>query len=231
MAKMIAKDYLSKNDLGELLRKFQFTIIPVLNLDGYVYTWEKNRMWRKNRQPNNLFCVGTDPNRNFGYKFGTGGSSKNPCAEDYQGPKAFSTQEARSIATYIKSRQERLISYIDFHAYSQLWMYPFGAECSKYPKEKEKLDRAAKAATTALKVLYGTTFAYGPICEIIYKASGSSVDWAYANAKVVYSMAVELRDKGNHGFLLPPEEIIPSGEETFHGLLAMIKSIAESEDL
>ena len=37
-------------------------------------------------------------------------------------------------------------------------------------------------------------------------------------AEVIFSYAVELRDKGQYGFLLPPEQIIPSGEETLQAL-------------
>lgn len=33
----------------------------------------------------------------------------------------------------------------------------------------------------------------------------------------------ELRDKGRYGFLLPPDQIIPTGEETLDSLVAMIK--------
>ncbi len=49
-------------------------------------------------------------------------------------------------------------------------------------------------------------------------ASGSSVDWTYDAAKMVWSYAVELRDQGQYGFLLPPDQIIPSGLETFEAI-------------
>lgn len=58
-------------------------------------------------------------------------------------------------------------------------------------------------------------------------ASGNSVDWAYDAAKIIYSYAVELRDQGQYGFLLPPEQIIPSGLETFAGLKALLLYIAD----
>lgn len=57
-----------------LLDKYTFTILPVVNVDGYAYTRAKNgnRMWRKNRQPNpDSSCIGTDLNRNFDFKYYT----------------------------------------------------------------------------------------------------------------------------------------------------------------
>ena len=36
---------------------------------------------------------------------------------------------------------------------------------------------------------------------------------------------MELRDTGRYGFLLPPEEIIPSGEEMFAGVVALANYI------
>lgn len=38
---------------------------------------------------------------------------------------------------------------------------------------------------------------------------------------IVYTY--ELRDRGRYGFLLPPNQIIPSGEETLDSLVAMFK--------
>ena len=44
----------------------------------------------------------------------------------------------------------------------------------------------------------------------------------YATFKdATYSYGVELRDTGKHGFLLPPDQIIPSGEETLQALIAL----------
>eukprot|EP01052_Picozoa_sp_SAG31_P042335 SAG31_NODE_6694_length_1922_cov_2.221613_3_plen_68_part_00 len=50
-----------------LLRQLRFIVIPVLNPDGYEYTWDPggDRLWRKNRTPNANApqCPGTDLNR------------------------------------------------------------------------------------------------------------------------------------------------------------------------
>ena len=54
--------------------------------------------------------------------------------------------------------------------------------------------------------------------------SGGSIDWTYGFLGVRYSYALELRDKGRYGFLLPDTQIIPTGEETFKALLAAAKA-------
>lgn len=102
----------------DFLRRFTFTIVPVVNVDGYALTRLQggNRMWRKNRQPNlNSNCVGTDLNRNFDFMWDSSHSQSNPCAEDFRGPKAFYAPETRAVADYIKSLGN-VVSYIDFHA-------------------------------------------------------------------------------------------------------------------
>ena len=37
----------------------------------------------------------------------------------------------------------------------------------------------------------------------------------------------ELRDTGDYGFLLPPDQIVPNYEEVFAGLKALVKYIEE----
>ena len=53
------------------------------------------------------------------------------------------------------------------------------------------------------------------------------MDWALGELGIPYSMAMELRDTGMYGFLLPPNQIIPTGEEVwaFHSTFA--RSIIE----
>jgi murein tripeptide amidase MpaA len=70
-------------------------------------------------------------------------------------------------------------------------------------------------ANAALKAVHGKDYEVGCIPCLLYIASGGSLDWALGDAGIPYSMAMELRDTGLYGFLLPPEQIIPTGEETW----------------
>jgi murein tripeptide amidase MpaA len=51
----------------DLLENVDWVIVPVVNPDGYVYSHEVDRFWRKNRVPQPDDCVGVDLNRNFGH--------------------------------------------------------------------------------------------------------------------------------------------------------------------
>ncbi|TPX50565.1 hypothetical protein CcCBS67573_g10085 [Chytriomyces confervae] len=224
MSELLTK-YGKDSAITAALDEFDFTIVPVVNVDGYEFTHTSNRMWRKNRQPNKgNACIGTDPNRNWDTNWGGDGStSKNPCSDSFVGSGPFSAPEPRNIAEYLKSRKGNIVSFIDFHAYSQLWMYPFGSYCDVFADIV--VEKAAKDAAAALKAVHGKSFAVGSICNIIYQAAGSSVDWAYETANVTFSYGVELRDQGLYGFMLPPKQIIPSGEETLAAVLALVKYI------
>lgn len=51
-------------DSQPLLEQYEFYILPLINPDGYAYTWTKDRMWRKNRRRFANNCYGVDLNRN-----------------------------------------------------------------------------------------------------------------------------------------------------------------------
>lgn len=56
--------YASDAEVKKILDHFNFYIIPVLNPDGYVYSWKSYRLWRKNRNPNSgKGYYGVDLNR------------------------------------------------------------------------------------------------------------------------------------------------------------------------
>jgi len=51
--------------------------------------------------------------------------------------------------------------------------------------------------------------------------AGGSIDWVYDELCVKHSYAVELRDQGTYGFILPPEQIVPTAEEYYAGLKSL----------
>ena len=55
--------------------------------------------------------------------------------------------------------------------------------------------------------------------------SGGSKDYTYGVLKIKYSFALELRDRGKYGFLLPANQIIPTAQEAFQGIKAMAKEM------
>jgi hypothetical protein len=55
--------------------------------------------------------------------------------------------------------------------------------------------------------------------------SGVTTDYYYEAEGVLHSYTIELRDDGTYGFLLPPDQIIPTAIETWNGIKAFVKSI------
>lgn len=58
---------------------------------------------------------------------------------------------------------------------------------------------------------------------ILDPSSGGSDEWFYENLNATLVYSYEMRDTGRYGFLLPPNQIIPVGEEQ----LASLKAILE----
>ena len=58
-----------------------WVVYPVLNPDGYDFSWRYDRLWRKNRNLNGGHrCKGVDLNRNYDANHLAAGSSSDPCA-------------------------------------------------------------------------------------------------------------------------------------------------------
>jgi hypothetical protein len=80
---------------ASLLDLVEIIVVPIMNPDGYHYTWTSNRLWRKNRSKNVPFGRGVDLNRNWGEHWGGPGTSSNPVSDIYRGSKAASTTRPR----------------------------------------------------------------------------------------------------------------------------------------
>uniref|UniRef100_A0A8C3C7P3 Carboxypeptidase B n=1 Tax=Cairina moschata TaxID=8855 RepID=A0A8C3C7P3_CAIMO len=213
--------YGKDNVMTRLLNNLDFYVLPVLNIDGYVYTWTNDRMWRKTRSKNSgSFCIGTDPNRNFDAGWCSIGASRRPCDSTYCGSAPESEKETKALADFIREHLSTIKAYLTIHSYSQLLLFPY-SYTYKYPESYEELNSIASAAAKQLATLYNTEYTYGPGATTIYPAAGGSDDWAYDQG-IKYSFTFELRDTGYYGFLLPESQIKPTCEET----LLAVKYIA-----
>jgi hypothetical protein len=185
MADTLVRSY--SNSSSSILNDFDVYFAPVLNPDGYDYTWTTDRMWRKTRSPNgNNPCVGTDPNRNWEFHWGEAGTSTNKCSDSYQGPSPASEVEVQAIQSFLCGHKDTLKGYINFHAYGQLWMSPWGYT-DALPVDYTDQNNLSAAAAKAIFGVHGTKFTYGPISTTIYPASGSSADYTYGVCGIKYS--------------------------------------------
>ncbi|KAK5640385.1 hypothetical protein RI129_011196 [Pyrocoelia pectoralis] len=204
-------------------------VFPSVNPDGYVYSHTTNRLWRKTRKLYNMGsikCYGADPNRNWGYHWMEGGASDIPCLDTFGGDAPFSEIETKSLSEYINTVAPQLDVYLGFHSFSQLLLVPFGHEGLEVPENNNELFTIGKQAIDKLAERHGTIYQVGNIPEIIYIASGGSTDWVagtHRHIRLVYTF--ELRDTGRYGFVLPSNQIIPTGEETLDAVVSMIQQI------
>ncbi|XP_059351453.1 carboxypeptidase B-like [Daphnia carinata] len=188
-------------------------IMPVINPDGYEYTHRKNRLWRKSRSKVALFCRGVDQNRNFGYKWGGLGASRQPCTETFRGPAGFSERETAAVSNFIQGKSTKIKVFITLHSYGQYILLPWGYEALRPADYDELLALADDAASKFVRFKYTV----GNTAELLYSASGGSVDWA-KSIGIKYSYGVELGDTGTYGFVLPPSLILPICEDFFPAL-------------
>ncbi|RWS20473.1 hypothetical protein B4U80_00607, partial [Leptotrombidium deliense] len=215
----ITKFLLSRNH--PLLNYFQFRIIPVLNPDGYAYTWTNDRFWRKNRAPKANGCFGTFINRNFDIAFGGGDSSSNPCDENYRGQNAFSEKESQAIRSFFNSNPPPRY-YFSFFSFGQQWMYPFGYT-TNLPQDVQRLSDKANQAVNDLYSIYGTVYGTGNVAGVLGGTkSGTSNDWVYTKTRTEFAFSLLLGDTGDFGFCLPSNHIGGNGLEVIFAISEMV---------
>ncbi|EDV97049.1 carboxypeptidase B [Drosophila grimshawi] len=216
---------------ADLLLDYDWVILPVVNPDGYEYTQlsADTRLWRKTRQPRSTECIGTDPNRNFGFHWNEAGSSSNPCSETYAGPKAFSEPEAVVLRDVIHSLADRGQMYLTVHSYGNYVLHPWGY-IDEVPDTWEDLDEVGRAGADAIKAATGTIYRVGCSTTLLGAAAGASDDYAF-NAGFPISFTMELPRGGNNNFDPPASDIDRLVKETWVGIVAMGRKVIEKYPL
>ncbi len=212
-----------------MLDTLELVVIPVVNPDGYVYTWESNRYWRKNMGANGK---GVDLNRNFDIHFDDkGGASTNPSSDAYKGPFAFSEPETMHLKNYYAGLKT-VVGALDVHCFSQLILRPLGYGGNTIHEEQMKAlgDGIAKEIYKVDKQQYRSM----KIIDL-YKTTGSSIDYFYEQKKMIdnkstspYAMAYELRPQQRGGdFVVKPSLIAPTSLEILKGNLFFFRQILD----
>ncbi|XP_075687371.1 carboxypeptidase O-like [Rhinoderma darwinii] len=206
----------------KLLKQVDFYVIPVLNVDGYVYTWTTERLWRKNRSPqSNGTCFGVDLNRNFDAQWCSVGASTDCDSLIFCGPSAASELETKALVKLFEQVKSNMLMYLTIHSYGQLILLPYGYKQNQSANHNE-MERIAKKAAEIMKDKHNTEYFVGSSSVILYYNSGSSADWA-ADSDIKFSYTFELRDDGEFGFELPADQIAPTCEETLTSMLSLFE--------
>jgi carboxypeptidase T len=198
------------------LQNGEIWVAPMVNPDGHEYSRTQDRLWRKNRRQNPDGSIGVDPNRNYGYMWGTldiNTSSHVPRDETYVGPRAFSEPETQAVRNLVG--RELFRGVITYHSFSQLILYPWGYTKKPAPDAFAGLKMAelAKQMQQRIHGVHGSTYRPQQSSQL-YPTAGDTTDWTYGEYGIP-SFTVELRPDSveRGGFILPPEQIQPTFEE------------------
>ncbi|XP_030849705.1 carboxypeptidase A2 [Strongylocentrotus purpuratus] len=110
LVKQLIDGYNTNDKVKAMLDTFDWYIVPVLNPDGYSYTWTNDRMWRKNRRTaDGNVCTGIDLNRNYAYEWGGDEASPVSCSETYRGPRPLSEPEHRGVTSFLLENNKPMV--------------------------------------------------------------------------------------------------------------------------
>lgn len=224
-ATYIINELTSNQSYNTFLARFNWIIFPVVNPDGYKYTFERDRMWRKNRA---LFGVsrGVDLNRNFPFHWNEVGCSDDPSRYDFCGPSKGSEVETKRLMKFLEDHveSEKIRTYISLHSFSQHILFPYGFSPEKAENYKDLKEIGEKAAES-IKKLYGKVYTNGSSYETIYPTSGGSEEWAHGVLKIPIAYTIELRGLPDSSdlFILPADQIKETAEEALQAVLTIVE--------
>jgi Zinc carboxypeptidase/Immune inhibitor A-like, MAM domain len=213
--------------IRDLLRTTELWFVISANPDGYQYTFDHERLWRKNLRDNNgdgqiSAGDGVDPNRNFNSKWGfdNEGSSPDQADETYRGPRAASEPETQAMQGLIDRIKPKFQS--NLHSFGQWLLYPQGWQVGTLDADNPIY--AALAGLDSNPAISG--FNPGQSADTLYVTNGETTDYADTHAGTI-SYTPELGEgTPGAGFVFPDDEALVQAE--FEKTLPFHLSLARS---
>ncbi len=206
-------DNYGKNaDVTNLVNTSELWFLVVANPDGYQYTFDNQRLWRKNLHDNDgdgqvTGNDGVDLNRNYNVDWGydNEGSSTQFSADDYRGTGPASEPETRAHQALMDRLKFKFL--ITYHSYGPLILYPFGWQVQT-PSADDPLF-VAYSGIDATPAISGFDPGVG---ADLYITNGTTDDYSYAKTGAL-SWTVELNEGCDGcGFVFPDDESLVQGE-------------------
>jgi carboxypeptidase T len=231
----LTADYGSDPTVHRLVDTREIFIIFAVNPDGWAYDLLPTgyRGWRKNRQPTpGSTAIGTDLNRNYGYRWGCcGGSSGNPASYNYRGPAPFSAPESSAVRDFVLSRVidgvQQIRAHVTLHTNGELILWPFGYSYVDIPSDMTADDHATFVAMgRAMARMNGYTAKQS---SDLYITDGDQIDWMYATQHI-FSFTFELyptEQVSSHADHEPPDEVIATQTARNRGALLYLIDMAD----
>ncbi len=196
LLRVLTGEYALGSTVTSLVNGRETWIIFSVNPDGHVYdlSGDPYRLWRKNRQPTpGSSSVGTDLNRNYDYHWSGSGSSTNPAAWNYRGPKPFSAPETRVVRDFVNSRViggvQQIRTHVTLHTNGEQVLYPYGYTKTDVPADMTVEDHRTfvamarqMAARNGYKAMQSSS---------LYPTNGDEIDWLYGRHGI-FSFTFEL---------------------------------------
>ncbi len=223
----INENQANNREVRKLLQTTELWFIPVLNPDGYQYTFDVDRLWRKNLRDNNddgeiTAGDGVDLNRNYPehWNYDEEGSSSEFASETYRGPEPFSEPETQANNALFDMLPELRFA-VSYHSFGQLLLYSQGWQVQT-PSADDPI-YVALTGTDDNPAVEGFDPGVG---ADLYTTNGEFTDWAHG-VRDVLAWTPELSEGCEDcGFVFPDDEALVQAE--FERNLEFALNIARS---
>ncbi|MDQ3573094.1 MAG: zinc carboxypeptidase [Actinomycetota bacterium] len=212
-----------------MLKETELWFVLIANPDGYEYTFDSDRLWRKNLRDNNgdgtiATGDGVDLNRNFPnhFKYDEEGSSSVSSSETYRGPEAVSEPETAAM----KGLLDRIgfAFQVNWHSVGEWLLYAEGWQIAT-PTADDPIYYALSGNLDESAI---PGFHPGLSSDVLYVTNGETTDYAHAVTGAL-AWTPELGDgcpESQCGFVFPDNE--QRVQEEFERSLPFAHSVARS---